>query len=1645
VEGSNDNSSTGRAAGPEGIAIVGMSCLFPGAPDVTTFWQNIVSKVDAISDPPEGSWDPARYYDPASRSNDRVYCKRGGYIGDIARFRPTEFGVMPANVEGGEPDQWLALQLAYAALADAGYEGPPPEGHQTEVILGKGTYINRGNMTVGYHGMIVDQMLQVLRNLHPEYDDAEIRAIRDELKSSLPPFSADTAPALIGNIIAGRVANRLDLMGPSFTVDGACASALLAVEIGVRDLLTRKCDLVIAGGANVSLPLPTLILFCQLSALSKREEIRPFDESADGTLLGEGLGMVVLKRVEDAVRSGDRIYAVIRGVGTASDGRGQHVMAPRVEGEELALRRAYRMAGIDPQSVGLIEAHGTATNVGDVAEVEALKRVFGERRGLLPSCAVGSVKSMIGHTMPAAGIAGLIKAALALHHRILPPTIKCSVPNPRFGLEQSPFYINTETRPWIHGRDAPRRAGVNAFGFGGINGHVVLEEHGEAAELGSSHLLSWETEACIIGAASRAELIEKGRRLRSFLETNAGVSLKDLAYTLNSELAGARFRLGIVASSVADLTQRLDHALQRLANESCRQIKDSKGIYFFEESIAQTGKLAVMFPGEGAQYPNMLADLCLHFPEVRACFDLADRAFADHPRGYLPSDFIFPRTIVSDHEREEMAERLWQIDGAVEAVLISNRAMWTLLEHLQLEPDVFVGHSTGDYSAMSASGVIQLPHDDSHIQTIRAWDKAHERLSEKLSVPEASLVAVAADSATIRAIAEDVDGDIFIAMDNCPHQNVIVGDRETIAQAVDAFRGRGLIFEVLPFDRPYHTPLFRAYAEGAGEELFARLPIARARTDVYSCTTAALYPDRPDEIARLYVDHWVEPVRFTDTVEQMYADGVRVFVEAGPKGNLSAFVSDILRGRPHIVVPSNVAARSGITQLNHFVGMLAALGVELDLSYLYARREPRRVAWQDRESLPASRAPSLKLAIGMVDLIVKPRSRSGAESARRAAAIPPLPASRAAEEPGAAPSAILDGAPSRRPDDRSGGTDRDAVMQRHLEGMADFLSTQQAVMTAYLRHLGRAHGRGASRSAQSADGFPLLGSIVSVTPGERLSAERRLAVEDDVFLKDHALGGVVSRSDRQLTSIIVMPLTMSMEILAEAAAALLPGRVVVAMREIDASRWIRVDDGPVTLRIFAERLAQEPSQVAVRIVIPTPAGSGSSDAERPVLRGIVVLAERYPAPPPASPLRLRDERSSRLASTNLYDGRSMFHGPCFQGVSQVTRSGSNGAIGELRVLPNDRLFRGAPNPRFVIDPVVLDAAGQLVGFWAKEYLPRGFVVFPYRLKELRVYGPTRPIGERCECRLALELLGQDRTRSDLDILAPDGTVWMQLNGWEDRRFDPPPAFHEFWIAPDQCRLGAPWPTVTDALAGESGVECHRLDRLFERPDPFWTELWSSLVLSRDERKRFVEETLSTSQRQEWLHERSVAKEAVRALLKRNYQLDLLPADVEISEDDRGRLLVGGPWVSQVSEAPRVSVAHARGTAVAVAGLVGTGGCLGVDLETLREVPEDFETTAFSAQERELYRRLPSTARSQWILRLWCAKEAIRSALGRKLSSDPASVEVTSIDPGAGIVGVAIRGQLAAELPELVGAQLAAYTFSDGERVAGLTFCERKTV
>jgi acyl transferase domain-containing protein/phosphopantetheinyl transferase len=1620
-----------------------MACLFPGAPDVDAYWRNILGKLDATSDPPPEAWDPDVYYDPDFADTDRTYCKRGGYLGSLAQFDPLAHGIPPVAV-GGEPDQWLALQVASDALADAGKTELPEEVRaRTAIVLGKGTYLNGGNAVAVQRGLVIGQTLDLIRRLDPERSAEELEQLRVELQGVLPPLGPETVPGLIPNIIVGRIANRLDLMGPAYTVDAACASSLVAVQHAVRDLLAGDCDLALAGGSQVWMPVATMNLFCRLGALSRRQQLRAFDKDADGTLLGEGIGAVVLKRVHDAIRDNDRVYAVIRGVGVASDGRGMGVMAPRVEGEELALRRAYAAAGVSPDSIGLVEAHGTGTPVGDVVEVQALTGVFGERDGELPRCALGTVKSMIGHTIPAAGVAGLIKTALALHHRLLPPTLGCEEPNPELGLEATPFYINTETRPWIHGGAEPRRAGINAFGFGGINAHAVLEEFGGTPT--ADHRPPWDSEVCILEGDSPQALADVASELAAALEGAPELALGDLAYTLGHALGDIPRprRLAVVASSPEDLRQKLGQAITKLREPDCRRIKTTSGIYYEAEPLGPEAKLVFVFPGEGAQYPNMLADLCLQFTEARAAFDRIDRLYADHPRGHLLSDWVYPRPAFSKAERQRTEGRLMELDIAVEAVLTANAALHAVIRQLVPRCDAMLGHSTGEHSAAMAAGALDVDTDERLAAFCHGLYASYADAAERHDVPAAVLLAMGSDAASARRIAGEAGGELHLAMDNCPHQAVLVGDADAVARARQIATAEGLMCEELPYDRAVHTPLFAPFAEDL-RATFADLALRSPTTALWSCTTAAPYPGDPAAIRELLVEHWTQPVRFRETIEALHDDGTRVFVEVGPRGNMTSFMEDILRGRQACTVASDLRRRSGTAQLNHLVGRLAVHDVELDLGYLFGQRRAQPIDWRhpgDRAGQEDPRKMALNTAWPMLRLSDEalerlgrapatgngsasgapapasgPGAPAGNGSATGLPAPSPMPAGRAARSNGSAngdsaaapmPARAPVPAPTPAPGTMPAHSalpargalpapgaiaafdgEAAAALDGYLETMERFLMTNEQVMSAYLSGAPLVGDQGRR---------PLVGTIVGWEPELELVAQRVVDPLEDSYLLDHTLGRTVSHSDPGLHALAPMPFAMSIEILAEAASCLLPDLTVTGMRDVRAHRWLAFGETPQTLAVSVRRLAPEGGSERVQAELRSL--DDGRQAAAAVVEATVLLGDHFPPPPAPAAVPLDGGRPSRWPPEQLY-GEAMFHQRLWQGVRSVDVVAPAGARAQLEVLPRAGLLRNTPEPSFVLDPVVLDAAGQVIGFWAAEMLEQAPVVFPFRLAALDVYGPSLTEGEQLACVAAIRLEGDQLVCSDIDVLDATGRCWMRLAGWEDKRFAVPERFAPLARPAELTPLSTNWRAPLMPYP-DRRIACRRLDATLAADRALWTPVWASRVLGRRERELFAALALPDNRQLEWLAARTAAKECVAELVRAAHGLELLPAEIEILPDDRGVPVVVAPALEGLAEPPAVSLTHAQGQAAALVTLVppGGGGGAGIDIEHLVPRPEGFAQAALTEAELRLLEPLPADAAEEWLLRLWCAREAAGKAVGAGLAGGADAPRVSAIDAG----------------------------------------------
>jgi acyl transferase domain-containing protein/NAD(P)H-dependent flavin oxidoreductase YrpB (nitropropane dioxygenase family)/NADP-dependent 3-hydroxy acid dehydrogenase YdfG len=929
---------------PAEVAIVGMACVLPGASDLATFWSNILNKVDSVTEVPASRWDWRQYFDPDKDAKDKAYSRWGGFIGEVP-FDPLDFGMPPNSLTSIEPFQLLTLAVVREALRDAGYADRPFQRERTSVILGAGG--GAGDLSIGY----------ITRSAMPDLFGESATPVVDRLGKALPEWTEDSFPGILLNVAAGRVSNRFDLGGVNYTVDAACASSLAAVYHAVRELENNTSDVVIVGGIDTLQSPFSFLAFSKTRALSPNGRCRTFDAQADGIAIGEGLAILVLKRLADAERDGDRIYAVIRGVGGSSDGRDRSLTAPRPEGQVRALRRAYQHAGFSPATIGLVEAHGTGTVVGDQAEVEALSAFFGQAGAPQQRCAIGSVKSMIGHTKATAGVAGLTKVALALYHRVLPPTLGVVQPNPKANFPQSPFYINSEARPWIQGEsDLPRRAGVSAFGFGGTNFHIVLEEYtGRYLPEVPASVDPWPAELFLWRGATGEQVSAALATLAGKLDAGARPNLGDLAATLASQPGTGSVTLAIVASSLPDLREKLGRAQAVVAGNAVRK-HDAQGIHLSREPYAPAGKVAFLFPGQGSQYVGMLRDLAILYPEARETFERADRALADRLPQPL-SRFVFPPPAFSPEEEQRQQAALTATEIAQPALGAAGVALARVLAGLGVEPDLVAGHSYGEFVALHAAGAI----DEA---TLFLLSEARGRFIREGAIAEAgTMAAVEAGAARLAALLVGVD--VTLANKNAPEQTVISGKRADVDRAIAVCAESGIRARRIPVACAFHSPLV-APAQQRLAALLRQVPIAAPQIPTYSNTTGGAYPTDPAAIVDLLAEHLVRPVEFVEEIQALHTAGARLFVEVGPRTVLTGLVSRILADAPHLAVSLDQAGRSGIAQLLNGLAALASEGVAVQVPKLFQGRRVRTLdlAHLERETGEPRYSPTTWLIDG---------------------------------------------------------------------------------------------------------------------------------------------------------------------------------------------------------------------------------------------------------------------------------------------------------------------------------------------------------------------------------------------------------------------------------------------------------------------------------------------------------------------------------------------------------------------------------------------------------------------------------------------------------------------------------------------------------
>lgn len=812
---------TAPRQGIEGVAIVGMACRFPGAPSVEAYWELLRSGREAIR---HFSAEELRTAGVDSALvNDPLYVRARGMLDDVDQFDAGFFRTSPREARLLDPQQRLWLECAWEAMEDAGYHG---------ATCGKPVGVFAGSRLSTY----------LLHNLCGDRRQVERLAAAED---------PEAYQILLGNdkdLLATRTSYLLDLRGPSLAVQTACSSSLVAVAQACQSLLTYQSDLCLAGGACVVVPSVQGYRYQKGGTSSPDGRCRAFDARAEGTVFSDGVGVVLLKRLDEAVADGDAVYAVIRGFAVNNDGAGKvSIAAPSVDGQAEVVALAQAVAGIEPRSVSYVEAHGTGTRLGDPIEVAALTKAFRLGTDATGFCGLGSVKTNIGHTDAAAGIAGLIKTVLALTHRQIPPTLHFEAPNPTIDFEGSPFFVVRQLLPW-HSGGSPRRAGVTSLGVGGTNCHLVVEEAPPTEA--PSPAMERPRHLLALSARSEVELRDLAQRYADHLSSRPQDSLADLCFTANTGRAPFHHRLAVDAGTAAELRERLTTFAARNA---ARDAADPD----------RRPSVAFLFTGQGAHYPGMGRDLYATQPVFRAALDRCDR--------FLRSSL--DRSLLAVlYPAPDAAPLLDRADYAQPALFAMQVGLAELWRSWGVMPDVVLGHSIGELAAACVAGVFTV-EDGLRLAAERG------RLMHELPEPGMMAAALGSEDQVMRAVAAHGSA-VSVAAVNGPGQIVVSGARAAVEAVLAALRAEGVETRPLRVSHAFHSPVMDPVLE-AFERAATSVRFGHPRLDFISSVTGA-----PADVEIATPTYWRDqirrPVRFADALAALQKRGPTVLVEVGP-------------------------------------------------------------------------------------------------------------------------------------------------------------------------------------------------------------------------------------------------------------------------------------------------------------------------------------------------------------------------------------------------------------------------------------------------------------------------------------------------------------------------------------------------------------------------------------------------------------------------------------------------------------------------------------------------------------------------------------------------------------------------------------------
>jgi acyl transferase domain-containing protein len=855
----------------DGIAVIGMAGKFPGAPNLEAFWQNLRSGVESIR-----HFAPDEIEAPASLVQNPQYVRARGIVDGVDLFDADFFGIQPREADYTDPQHRLLLETAWEALEDAGCD---PERFAGSIGVFAGCSLNS----------------YLLHNLasNPGF-----------LAEFLVGQQMSAHPSLTGNdkdFVATRIAYKLNLRGPAITVQCACSTSLVAIAQACQNLLGFQCDLALAGGVSVTFPQKRGYLHEEGSLVSADGTCRPFDASAGGTVFGDGVGLVVLKRADEAIRDGDNIHAIIRGFGVNNDGSNKvSYMAPSIEGQAEAIATAQALAGIDASTIGYVEAHGTGTSLGDPIEVAALTKAFRAGTTAKQFCALGAVKSNIGHLEAASGVAGLIKTILILKHGEIPPTLHYSAANPRIDFANSPFYVASKLQPWPEGK-SPRRAGLSSFGVGGTNAHLVLEEAPKTMPVPDQ-----SPQLFVLSAKTPTALDDATSRLTEHLRAHPELAPADVAHTLQTGRRAFRHRRAWVAT-----------------------LGDEKAKSFSGEAPSRIVPVAFLFPGQGAQRVDMGRELYAANPifrtEIDRCCALLE-----------PELGLDLRTVLYPSESDALAasDKLMQTSLTQPALFVVEYAMAQMWLALGVRPRIMIGHSLGEYVAAVLAGVFTL-ENALHLLAVRG------RLMQ--SLPGGTMLAVARSEAEIKPLLLEGLG---LAAVNGPNSCVVSGPHELVIALEKKLLDQGIVSKELKTSHAFHSAMMDPILAEFEDEV-RRVPRQKPQIPMVSSLYGRVASDEEWMAPGYWSAQLRQAVRFADAVEVLLKQPELVLLEVGPGQTLTALTRQNAArrpGQPTIASSPRTCKESEAAEFLAAAGQLWVAGVDIDWSALPDAKDRRHVS-----------------------------------------------------------------------------------------------------------------------------------------------------------------------------------------------------------------------------------------------------------------------------------------------------------------------------------------------------------------------------------------------------------------------------------------------------------------------------------------------------------------------------------------------------------------------------------------------------------------------------------------------------------------------------------------------------------------------------